>query len=243
MSGLDGRRVLVTGASSGIGAACARAVVADGGRVALLARRADALGALADRLGPAAVPLTCDITSADQVDAAVAAAAERLGGLDAVVNAAGLLAVGPVADVDPEAWRAMYEVNVLGLLNVVRAAVPHLRAGTAPAVVNVSSMSGRRVPNPENGVYASTKFAVHALGETLRLQLGPDGIRVCTVAPGLVDTPIADALPDDDFGRTFRRRLAEDGLAPEAVADAVVHVLGRPAGVTVVEYAVMSVRQ
>jgi NADP-dependent 3-hydroxy acid dehydrogenase YdfG len=244
MSGvLDGRAVLVTGASSGIGAATAAAVVEAGGRVALLARRADALDALAARLGPEAYPLTCDITVDAEIDAAVPAAAELLGGLDAVVNAAGLFTVGPVADTDPAAWRAMYEVNVLGLLGVVRATVPFLRGGTDPAVVNISSMSGRRVPNPQSGVYASTKFAVHALGEALRLQLAPDGIRVCTVAPGMVDTPITENWPDGRYTRAFRDRLRSDGLAPGAVADAVVHVLSRAGGINVVEYAVMSVRQ
>jgi NADP-dependent 3-hydroxy acid dehydrogenase YdfG len=240
---LDGRRVLVTGASSGIGAATARAAVAAGARVALVARSAERLAALADELGPVVVPLTCDITDDAAAEATVDRAARELGGLDALVNAAGLFTMGPVADTDPAAWRAMFDVNVLGLLTLTRAAVPHLRAGTAPAVVNISSMSGRRVPQPDSGVYAATKFAVHALGEALRLQLREDRIRVSTVAPGLVDTPITDDWPDDEPARAFRERLASDGLAPSAVADAVVHVLATPAGVTVVEYALMSIRQ
>jgi NADP-dependent 3-hydroxy acid dehydrogenase YdfG len=240
---LDGRAVLVTGASSGIGAATAQAVVAAGGRVALLARRADTLAELAAGLGPAAVSLSCDITSDQAVSAAVDDAAAQLGGLDAVVNAAGVFTVGPVADTDPAAWRAMFDVNVLGLLTVVRAAIPHLRTGRAPAVVNVSSMSGRRVPNPHSGVYAATKFAVHALGEALRMQLADDGIRVSTVAPGMVDTAIADEWPDSGYARRFRERLRSDGLSPAAVGDAVVHVLSTPPEVNVVEYAVMSIRQ
>lgn len=244
MSGvLDGRAVLVTGASSGIGAATARAVVEAGGHVAMLARRADALDRLATELGSAAHPLSCDVTSEEQVGAAVHAAVERLGGLDAVVNSAGVMTVGPVADTDPASWRTMFEVNVLGLLSVVRAAVPHLRQGRAPAVVNISSMSGRRVPNPDSGVYAATKFAVHALGEALRLQLRSDGIRVTTVAPGLVDTGILDAWSDDDQKAAFTDRMRAAGLPAVAVADAVVHVLATPPEVTVVEYAVMSIRQ
>jgi NADP-dependent 3-hydroxy acid dehydrogenase YdfG len=241
---LDGRAVLVTGASSGIGAATAQAVVAAGGRVALLARRADALAELAADLGSAAVHLSCDITSEQAVSAAVDDAAAQLGGgMDAVVNAAGVFTVGPVADTDPAAWRAMFDVNVLGLLTVVRAAIPYLRTGRAPAVVNVSSMSGRRVPNPDSGVYAATKFAVHALGEALRMQLAGDGIRVSTVAPGMVDTAIADDWPDSGYARRFRERLRSDGLSPAAVGDAVVHVLSTPPEVNVVEYAVMSIRQ
>lgn len=239
---VGGRRVLVTGASSGIGEAVAGAVVAAGGRVALLARRLDRLAALTDRLGTDAVAVACDITDEAAVPGAVDEAARRLGGLDAVVNSAGLFAAGPVADTDPASWRAMFEVNVLGLLAVTKAAVPHLRAGSAPAVVNISSMSGRRVPRASTGVYAATKFAVHALGEALRLQLASDGIRVTTVAPGLVDTDLA-AGSDDPETDVFRARQGTEGLPPEAIADAVVHVLGTPAGVNVVEYAVMSIKQ
>jgi NADP-dependent 3-hydroxy acid dehydrogenase YdfG len=241
---LRGRRVLVTGASAGIGAAVARSVVEAGARVALLARGKDRLADLAARLGPAATPVTCDITDGDAVAAAVDEAAHRLGGLDGVVNSAGLFGAGTLSDTDPAAWRAMFEVNVLGLLTVTRAAVPHLlRAGRGASVVNISSMSGRRVPHAESGVYSATKFAVHALGESLRLELAPQGIRVTTVAPGLVDTGIAASLPDSEYVEQFRERLRADGLPPAVVADAVVHVLGTPPGVNVVEYAVMSVSQ
>ena len=239
---LGGRRVLVTGASSGIGEAVASAVVGSGARVALLARRADRLASLADRLGTGAVAVTCDITDEAAVPDAVDEAAARLGGLDAVVNSAGVFTVGPVADTDPAAWRAMFEVNVLGLLAVTKAAIPHLRAGVAPTVVNISSLSGRRVPRATSGVYAATKFAVHALGEGLRLELAPEGIRVTTVAPGLVDTDIAVSW-DHPGSDEFRNRLAKHGLSPEAVARAVLHVLGSPPEVNVVEYAVMSITQ
>jgi NADP-dependent 3-hydroxy acid dehydrogenase YdfG len=215
--------------------------------VALLARDHGRLAALADRIGPAAVPLSCDITDADAVRTAVGTAAGRLGGLDALVNSAGVFTAGPVADVDPAAWRGMFEVNVLGLLGVTRAAMPHLeaaaKAGAAPSVVNISSMSGRRVPRPDFGVYAATKFAVHALGEAMRLEFAPKRVRVTTVSPGLVDTGIASGWPDREYAQRFRERLRTDGLSAEAVADAVVHVLATPPDVAVVEYAVMSVRQ
>jgi NADP-dependent 3-hydroxy acid dehydrogenase YdfG len=243
LGALAGRRVLITGGSSGIGAAIAGALVEAGGRVALLARRVDRLADLAERLGTAATLVKCDITDEAGVPDAVNGAAEQLGGLDALINSAGLFTVGPVSDTDPAAWRAMFEVNVLGLLNITKAAVPHLRAGQAPAVINLSSMSGRRVPRADSGVYAATKFAVHALGEALRLELAADRIRVTTLAPGLVDTDITAEWPDNAYSREFRERLHADGLSPKAVADAVVHVLGTPPEVNVVEYAVMSITQ
>jgi NADP-dependent 3-hydroxy acid dehydrogenase YdfG len=198
---------------------------------------------LAEELDRRAVPVPCDITDGEAVVAAVDTAADWLGGLDALVNSAGLFTVGAVADTDPAAWRAMFEVNVLGLLATTRAALPHLRGGRAPVVVNVSSMSGRRVPTPASGVYAATKFAVHALGEALRSQLAGDGVRVTTVAPGLVDTDITVGWPDRAHAEAFRERLRTAGLPASAVADAVVHILSTPPDVNVVEYAVMSVNQ
>lgn len=240
---LRDRRILVTGASAGIGAAVARALVDAGARVALLARNRERLTEVADPLGSSAVSVVCDITRDDAVPGAVGEAARLLGGLDGVVNSAGLFSIGPLEDTDPATWRAMFEVNVLGLLAVTKAAVRYLREGRSPCVVNLSSMSGRRVPWPEAGVYAATKFAVHALGDSLRMELAPRGIRVATVSPGLVDTGITDTWPDSEQAEEFRRRLRKDGLAAEAVADAVVHVIATPAEVNVVEYAVMSVRQ
>lgn len=238
---LDHRRLLVTGASSGIGAAVARAAAAEGARVALLARRPEPLHTLAAEIDGVAVPT--DITDDDAATAAVHTAAQALGGLDGLVNAAGVFTAGNVDDSDPEQWRAMFAVNVVGLLVVTRAAVPHLRDGTAPTIVNISSMSGRRVPTAAGGVYAATKHAVHAIGDGLRMELAPDRIRVTTIAPGFVRSGILDAWPDGPLRGRYRSRMAEAALDPADVAAAVVHVLGLPADVVVPEYAVMSIRQ
>ncbi|MGQ0575863.1 MAG: SDR family oxidoreductase [Pseudonocardia sp.] len=238
---LDGRRLLVTGASSGIGAAVARAAAAQGARVALLARRPEPLRALAAATGGVAVP--ADVTDDAAVAAAVDDAATALGGLDGLVNAAGVFTAGAVTGTEPDTWRAMFAVNVVALLVVTRAAVPHLRAGTAPTVVNVSSMSGRRVPAAAGGVYAATKHAVHAAGEGLRMELAGDGIRVTTIAPGFVRTGLLDGWRDDPLHERYAERMAATGLDPADVAAAIVHVLGLPAGVTVREYAVTSTHQ
>lgn len=246
-----GRRVLVTGASSGIGEATARALAGAGARVALVARRADRLDALAAEL-PGAVAVPADLTDDDAAAAAVDTAADRLGGLDALVNAAGVFDAGPVtsfpddpgdapAPTTPDQWRRMFELNVVALLVLTRAAAPHLLGGANPVVVNVSSMSGRRVPTAAGAVYAATKHAVHAVSDGLRMELAPRGVRVATVAPGFTDTAILDAWPDGPLRDRFTERLATVGLDPAVVADAVLHVLCSPA--QVVEYALTSVRQ
>lgn len=238
---LEGSRVLVTGGSSGIGAAIARAAAAAGARVAVLGRDAGRVRAVAEETD--GVPVVADVTELDTVAAAVDVAAETLGGLDALVNAAGRMVAGRVADTDPQQWRAMFDVNVIGLLAVSRAAMAHLVQAPAPSLVNVSSMSGRRIARAEGGVYAASKAAVHMVGEVLRLELQPHAVRVTTVAPGFVHTPIADDWPDGELREFYRSRLAEVGLAPENVAAAVVHVLAQPPEVAVVEYAVLPTAQ
>lgn len=240
---LAGRRVLVTGASSGIGSASAAAIVAAGGTVALMARRPDALERTARNLGGAAIAVPGDVTDADAAAAAVEAATATLGGLDAVVNAAGMVRPGGVLAVRPADWRAMFEVNVIGLLNVTHAALPALRAAGNADVINISSMSGRRRSSVEMGIYSASKFAVHVLSDSLREELAPDGIRVTVVSPGYVRTPIFDDTPDEAVRQRYLDALAAKGLDPEAVAAQVVHALAQPPGVDLIEIAIMSTAQ
>lgn len=242
-SRLQGRRVLVTGASSGIGTAAAGAIVAAGGRVALLARRTDALHEIADRLGEAATVAPADVTDADEVAAAVSTAVQTLGGLDGLVNAAGLVRPGGLLTVEPADWRTMFEVNVIGLLNATHAALPALRAAELADVINLSSMSGRRRASVEMGLYSATKFAVHVISDSLREELAPEGIRVTVVSPGFVRTPIFDDTPDEAVRDRYRETLAKKGLDAAAVAAQVVHALAQPAGVDLIEIALMSTHQ
>jgi clavulanate-9-aldehyde reducatase len=238
---LRGRRVLITGASSGIGAATARTVAAAGAYVALLARRAERLRALADETGGVAVP--ADVTDRASVVAAVEAAAETCGGLDAVVNNAGVMRPGTIADADPDDWRSMLDVNVLGLLHVTQACIPHLRAAGGGNIVNLSSMSGRRLASATSTVYSATKFAVHTISDGLRRELHADRIRVSIIAPGFVETPLFTDLDDTDLRAEMERKQAELGLTPEAVAAQVTHVLAAPPEVTVHEVALLSTDQ
>jgi NADP-dependent 3-hydroxy acid dehydrogenase YdfG len=240
MGELEGRRVLVTGASSGIGEATARAIAAAGGRVALLARRADRLEGLAEELDGVAVP--ADVTDPEATRAAVGLAAEQLDGLDGLVNAAGLAQPGTVVDGDPASWRRMFDVNVLGLLHATQAAVPHLRAAGRGDVVNLSSMSGRRVGSVEMAIYAASKAAVHTISEGMRRELQPDRVRVAVIAPGLVDTPIFEGQ-DGPKAQQLGRATAEKGLPVATVADGIVRVLAAPDHLVHVEVAMLSIDQ
>lgn len=242
-SELVGRRVLVTGASSGIGAATADAVVAAGGRVALVARSAGAVEQQAERLGDGAIAAPADVTDADALAVTIGAATEQMGGLDAVVCSAGIVRPGGIADSSPTDWQAMFDVNVLGVLNTVHGALGQLRAADPADVIVISSMSGRRRSSVALGFYAATKHAVHVLSDSLREELGPDGVRVTLVSPGFVDTPIFDGLDDDETRARYQRAVATQGLDPAAVAAQVVDALSQPPGVNLVEIAMLSTNQ
>lgn len=241
MSRLAGRRVLVTGASSGIGRAVATAVAAEGGRLALVARRADVLEELAGSLPGEHLTVPADVTDLDAARDAVATAAEQLGGIDAVVNNAGVAVTGTIRDTDPGEWQRMFDVNVVALLAVTHAAIPHLVEADPGDIVNVSSMSGRRRASVTLGVYSGTKHAVHVISDSLREELREDGVRVTIISPGFVRTSIFDG--DGDLQQQYRERMQEQGLPVEVVADQVVHALAQPAGVDLLEIAMISTDQ
>lgn len=179
------RTAVVTGASSGIGAATARRLVAEGFEVVAAARRRDRLDALRDELGERLRPVTLDVTSADSV---AALAAEVGGALSVLVNnAGGALGLEPVAEADPAEWRTMYEVNVIGALLVTQALLPALVAGGQGHVVVMGSTAGRIVYEGGGG-YAAAKHGAAALAETLRLELNGQPVRVTEIAPGMVAT-------------------------------------------------------
>lgn len=203
---LNGRVVLITGASSGIGAAIAEAAAAEGMRVVLAARRLDRLEALAAKLGGSehAIAVQLDVTDAAQCDAAVAAAVEAFGHLDAVVVNAGFGAERGWLNSTTEHWRDMVLTNVFGAAVTIRAALPQLLE-TKGDVLVMSSVAGRRVL--PGSLYSCTKHAVTAMAEAVRLEVAEQGVRVTSVEPGMVDTPFFDdgvpewSLRDDDIAR------------------------------------------
>ena len=236
---LHERRVLVTGASSGIGEAITRRLVEHGASVVGAARRTPHI------LRTGAVALALDVTDAGTCRTVVDEAAEVMGGLDAVVNAAGITRPGSITHADPNDWSAMFAVNVLGLLTITQAAIPHLRNSGNAQIINISSMSGHRILSPHNTVYAATKHAVEAITKGMRKELSPQGIRVTSVAPGYVqDTQIhdqpaetesaAEANPEGSALRqSARAAAAASGMALDEFTDSVTQILQLPLGVQV----------
>lgn len=226
------RTAVVTGASSGIGAATARELARLGYRVVCAARRTDRIEALADEIGGVAV--ACDVTSPTSVAGLAEATGEALHLL--VNNAGGAFGADPVESADPEQWRAMYDVNVLGLLRVTQALLPALRASGDGVIINVGSTAGR-VAYETGGGYTAAKHGTKVVTETLRLELNGEPIRVCEVAPGMVHT---EEFSTVRFGGDQERADAvyagvPDPLVAADVADAIGWVATRPAHVNIDE--------
>ena len=229
MKTLHGRLALVTGASSGIGAATARTLAAHGARLVLAARRRERLDALVREL-PGSEALALDVRDAGAVRQALA---ERE--LDIVVANAGLaLGAGPLQEGDPEDWSTMIDTNIKGVLHVLRAVTPGMAARGDGHVVLLGSVAGRQV-YPGGNVYCASKFAVRALYEGLRLDLSGKGVRVTTVDPGLVETEFSVVRFKGDRERAARVYAGIDVLRPEDVADAIAYALTRPKHVNVGE--------
>lgn len=236
---LVGQVAMITGASSGIGEAVALALADEGAHLVLLARREDRLAALAERIGARApgvevLARRCDLRDEGQIDAAFAAARERFGGVEILVNNAGLGRDASLCGGATEDWREMLEVNVLALCICTRNAVSDMRRrGDRGHVVHVSSMAAHRVPRG-SGVYSATKFAVRSLTEGLRQELREAGsaIRVTAVSPGFVETEFAEVYHRDPTAgaRTYGQYPV---LRPADVAAAVRYVLTAPAHVQV----------
>jgi len=240
---LDDTVALVTGASSGIGEATARALAVEGAAVALVARRRDRLEKVAEAIvgdGGKALVLEADLTDAEQAAGAVSRAAEEFGRLDIIINNAGLLYPGPVAEAPAGEWERMIAINVGGVLNVIRAALPHLVAAASlpprhvADLVNISSTGGR-VARAGTAVYSLTKFGVTALSESMRQELIPSRVRVSVVEPGTVDTELASHTREELRDGIARVTASIELLRPDDIAEAVAYIVTRDRRVAVNE--------
>jgi NADP-dependent 3-hydroxy acid dehydrogenase YdfG len=234
---------LVTGASSGIGAAIAAALAAEGAPVCLVARRAERLRQVADGIsarGGVASVAVADVGDRDQAANAVRYAVATHGRLDIVVQSAGVGYLGPVVGADLDLWHEMVRVNLLGVLNVTHAAVPHLLVQECSDLVVISSHSGR-LTVPDNNVYAATKFGVGAFCDSMRQEVATRGLRVSLIEPGMTrGTEITTSRSSPEVQRFILDYLSNrPSLAPGDVAASVVHMVSQPPNVTVAELLIL----
>ena len=239
---LEGRTCVVTGASSGIGEAIARALAAGGARVALLARRADRVQAIAQELGERALPLEADVRDPDALGAAAAQVRTRLGRVDCVVNSAGVMLSSPFRAGLVDEWRTMVETNLLGVLHATHAFVEDLCDGGGD-LVNISSVAGRKA-RPTSSVYAATKHGVTGFSDAMRQELLEHDVRVLCVEPGAVDTD----LPRHITHATTRQAVNDfmggiEPLTSQDIASLVVYAVTVPERVSINEVLLRPLRQ
>jgi NADP-dependent 3-hydroxy acid dehydrogenase YdfG len=242
---LSGQVVAVTGASSGIGEATALAAARAGAAVALAARRTDRIEALAARIadgGGRAIAVTTDVSDEAQAKAFVDTTIAELGRLDALVNNAGVMLLGPIPGAPTDEWRRMIDANVYGVIYCTHAAVGHLIERGSGHVVTISSVAGVRA-SAGSAVYNLTKFGVNAFSEALRQELAEHNVRVTVVEPGAVTTELRDHLRPEIREQQSARLADVTPLEPADIANAVIYALGQPEHVSLNEILVRPTKQ
>lgn len=220
-----GRTAVVTGASSGIGAATARALAAVGCRVALLARRLDRIEALAAELGGGAIAIEADVTDRNALVAAADRVKNELGGADVLINNAGIMLLGPFSSEQRDDYRAMIEVNLLGAITTTEVFLDQLRDDGGD-IINISSVAGRTA-RAGNGVYAASKWGINGWSESLRQELLPD-IRVTLIEPGVVATELPTHITHDATRQGVQQAYDVATVQPQEVAEIITFTLTRP---------------
>jgi NADP-dependent 3-hydroxy acid dehydrogenase YdfG len=244
---LDGKVALVTGASSGIGEATALALAAEGAAVALGARRADRLEELRDRIesdGGRAAAIEVDVADEAAARAFVEGARDELGGVDILINNAGVMLLGPVINADTSEWKRMVDVNLLGLLYCTHAALPIMAEQNSGHIVNISSVAGR-IATLGSAVYNLTKWGVGAFSEALRQEALHAGIRVTIVEPGFVETELQGHNENPVVVEQIEKMSKQIGdlLQADDIADAIVYAVTRPQHVSINEVLVRPTKQ
>ncbi|MFL5864944.1 MAG: SDR family oxidoreductase [Solirubrobacteraceae bacterium] len=235
-----GRVAVITGASSGIGEATARALVAHGYRVALLARRGDRLQALATELGDGAIAIQADVTDRDALLAAAQRVQDELGCADVLVNNAGVMLLGPFASEQREEQRRMVEVNLLGTMTATEVFLDQLRDGGGD-LVNISSVAGRTA-RPGNAAYAATKWGMNGWSESLRQELQPD-IRVIVIEPGAVATELPEHITHAETKQDIEQFYEQLAITAEDIAQIIAFAVTRPRSVSLNEILVRPTAQ
>jgi NADP-dependent 3-hydroxy acid dehydrogenase YdfG len=241
---IAGKVVAITGASSGIGEAIARHLAAKGAAVVLGARRTDNLEKIVSDItaeGGKAAFLKMDVTKPEDVTALVQLAQDQFGGLDVMVNNAGLMPLSMLNSYKVKEWHQMIDVNIKGVLHGIAAALPVFERKNSGQFINITSVGDRWV-GPTSSVYSATKFAVRALTEGLRQETSPN-IRVTLVAPGATESELAESISDADLKKVAIERFRVNVLPAEAIARAVAYAIEQPADVDVNELVVRPTAQ
>ncbi|WP_163874045.1 SDR family oxidoreductase [Paenibacillus favisporus] len=238
MSEINGKVVVITGASSGIGEATAKLLVSRGAHVVMGARRVERLEALASLIeaeGGSALYQQLDVTSIEQMQSIIRLAQSRFGRVDVIVNNAGVMPLSPLEALKIDEWNRMIDVNIRGVLHGIAAGLPVMMEQQSGHMINVASIGAYSV-TPTAAVYCATKYAVRAITEGLRQEIDAD-IRVTLVSPGVTESELAESITDDgarEFMKTYRR----NALPASAIAQAIAYAIEQPADVDVNELVV-----
>jgi NADP-dependent 3-hydroxy acid dehydrogenase YdfG len=242
---IEGKVVVITGASSGLGEATARLLSTEGATVVLGARRGDRLQSLADELtrrGGKALAVATDVTDRDQVKRLVDRGVETFGRVDVMLNNAGLMPQSLLASLKVDEWDRMIDVNLKGVLYGIAAALPHMQRQRAGHIINVSSVAGHKV-GPGSAVYAATKFAVRALSEGLRQEVKPYNIRTTVISPGVVASELPDTVTDPAVADRIHKLYQEIAIPADSFARVVAFAMNQPDDVDVNEILFRPTRQ
>lgn len=241
---IEGKVVVITGASSGLGNATARHLSAQGGIVALGARRVDLITALADDLaaqGGKALAIATDVTHYDQVQKLVDAAVQTYGRVDVMINNAGVAPISQLERIKVDEWDQMIDVNIKGVLYGIAAALPYMKQQKAGHILNVSSVAAYTI-TPATAVYSATKQAVRALSEGLRQEVKPYNIRTTVISPGAIATELPNGVSEPEIAEAVRA-FYEIALPAESFAQAVAFAISQPDEVDVNEILFRPTRQ
>ena len=234
---ITGKTVVITGASSGMGAAAARHLAAKGAAVVLGARRVDRIEALVAEIvaaGGKAVAVATDVTRRDDLQRLVGAAVDTYGRVDVLINNAGIMPLSPLERVKIDEWDQMIDVNLMGVLYGVAAALPHMIAQKSGHIINISSVAGHKLFGG-SAVYSATKFAVRALSEGLRQEMAPHNIRTTIISPGAVKTELLDHISETDVQKANQDYVGQIGVPAETLARLVAFAINEPEDVGINE--------
>ncbi|GHB31484.1 oxidoreductase [Pseudovibrio japonicus] len=231
------KTAIVTGATSGIGEAISRSLIAKGYNVMMAARRADRLESLAQELGPNADFAVTDITKRSDVISLADQAKEKFGQIDAFINNAGIMPLSFFKSRKVEEWDRMIDVNLKGTLYGIDAVLPDMLDRQDGHIINVASIAGLQTA-PGFGVYSATKFGVRALSESLRQEVAAQNVRVTLISPGTVQTELFGTITDNEILELIQAGLPYEPMKPQTIADAVLYALSQPGSACVGEIVV-----